>query len=458
MVLSWGANARAVEVPIYGYAFSCETPDGRELKPGLGDIDGIDFTSLPENREACFEAIDRMIVLCRENTSFIADDDNEAYPECLPIFGEQAGWCVRHFELQRSKCNAGIISMAIPEADAWTVDPLDRTMVLARRSNVRAGPGIDHALIDTLDAGVALQVTGIVLDRTWMRVDLDDHVGDAFIYAPFQEEPTATRFPETPLPEKPEPAVFPETPPAEEPATSATPETRLAVEPTTGEFALTPDLYWSITGNQPCKVWNSGYGSILEPVTWSGACVDGKASGEGQLVIEGVSAVYTGTMEAGKLHGYGVITQSTGDRYDGEFHDGHRQGRGTFVWVNGNRYTGQWREDEQHGEGTFVWVNGDIYTGQWLGGEPHGHGVFIWKNGNSFKGEFRNGMRQGRGIYLWANGDRYDGDFRDGIPHGEGTYSKDGIVYAGEWSNGCFEDEEGNWAWINTSVAACGFE
>ncbi len=439
--LSRGADAWAVEVPIYGYAFSCETPDGRELKPGLGDIDGIAFTGLPENREACFEAIDRMIALCRKNTSFIANDDNEAYPECLPIFDEQAGWCVTHFELQRSKCNAGSFGTITPEADAWTVDPLDRTMVLARRSNVRAGPGVDHALIDTLDAGIAMQVTGIVRDRNWMRVDLHDHVGDAFIYAPFL---AATKFPETPLPEKPKSARFSETPPAEEPATE--------------ESAETPDPYWSTTRNRPCKVWNSGNGSILEPITWSGACVDGKAAGEGRLVIEGISAVFTGTMEAGKLHGYGVIIQSTRDRYEGEFHDGHRQGHGIFVWVNGDRFTGQWREDEPHGEGTFVWVNGDLYTGQWLGGEQHGHGVFIWKTGNSYRGEFRNGIRQGRGTYLWANGDRYEGDFRDGIPHGEGTYSKDDIVYAGGWSNGCFEDEDGRWAWINTGAADCGFE
>ena len=440
-VLFWGEDAWSVEVPIYGYAFSCETPDGRELKPGLGDIDGIAVTDLPENREACFEAIDRMIALCRENTTFIADDDGEAYPECLPIFEEQAEWCVRHFELQRSKCNAESFGTMTPEVDAWTVDPLDRKMVLAMRSNVRTGPGIDHALIETLDAGVALQVTGIVRGLNWMRVDLDDHVGGAFIYVAFLEEPAATKFPETPLPEKPDPAYLPETPPAEEPAT-----------------AEMHDPYWSITGNRPCRVWNSGYGSILEPITWSGACVNGKTSGEGQLVIEGISAVYTGTMEAGKLHGYGVMFQSTGDRYEGKFHDGHRQGHGTFVWVNGDRYTGQWHKDEPHGEGTFVWVNGDLYVGQWSAGEQHGHGVFIWKNGNSYKGEFRNGLRQGRGNYLWAIGDHYEGDFRDGIPHGEGTYSKDGVVYAGEWSNGCFEDEEGQWAWINTGAADCGFK
>ena len=443
-VLSWGANAWAAEVSIYGYAFNCQTSDGRELKPGLGDIGGIAFAGLPENREACFEAVDRMIALCRENTSFTSDDDNAAYPECLPIFDEQAGWCVRHFELQRSKCNSGNFGTITTETDAWTVDPLDRTMILARQSNVRDGPGIDHSLIDTLDAGVALQVTGSVRDRNWMRVDLDDHVGDAFIYAPFLEEPAVTEFPEIPLPEKPETGLFPEIQPAEEQATA--------------KFAGTPDPYWSITRNQPCTVWNSGYGSILEPITWSGACVDGKASGEGRLAIEGVSAVYSGTMEAGKLHGYGVMTQSTGDRYEGEFHAGHRQGLGAFVWVNGDRYTGQWREDEPHGEGTFVWFNGDLYTGQWLGGEPHGHGVFIWENGNSYMGEFRNGVRHGRGTYLWAGGDRYEGDFRDGIPHGEGTYSKDGIVYAGEWSNGCFEDGEGQWAWISTSAADCGFD
>ena len=37
---------------------------------------------------------------------------------------------------------------------------------------------------------------------------------------------------------------------------------------------------WSIVENQPCQVSNYG-NRELEPFTWSGACIDGKASGQG---------------------------------------------------------------------------------------------------------------------------------------------------------------------------------
>ncbi len=41
---------------------------------------------------------------------------------------------------------------------------------------------------------------------------------------------------------------------------------------------------WSITENQPCQVWNYGMDEELAPFIWSGGCVDGKASADGDAM------------------------------------------------------------------------------------------------------------------------------------------------------------------------------
>ncbi len=51
---------------------------------------------------------------------------------------------------------------------------------------------------------------------------------------------------------------------------------------------------WSITENQPCQVWNHS-NRDYEPFARSGGCVDGKASGEGQLTYRGGAGFWFGT-------------------------------------------------------------------------------------------------------------------------------------------------------------------
>ena len=111
-MVAWSSSAQAVDVEIHGYPFGCKTPDGETRKPKFGDVGGMYFAGLPQGRKACLETIDRMIYSCGANTTFISHDLNNQYSDCLPIFEQQAEWCARHFELQRSKCNAGGTSTA----------------------------------------------------------------------------------------------------------------------------------------------------------------------------------------------------------------------------------------------------------------------------------------------------------------------------------------------------------
>ena len=103
---------------------------------------------------------------------------------------------------------------------------------------------------------------------------------------------------------------------------------------------------WIVAENQPCQLRNP-YPEPGETVTWSGPCVDGKASGEGRYVWRHSYGVdtYEGSMRDGWPHGTGTYT---GDdfRFEGEFRNGKMHGKGTFFWANGDTLTCEWRDSE----------------------------------------------------------------------------------------------------------------
>ena len=233
--------------------------------------------------------------MCRENTNFESNTKNREFAGCLPIFKEQAKSCVGHFEFERGKCGAGGPGPddtaasgkkdkqgqeAEPE-DSYTVDPVDRTMEVAKRTNVRAGPGTGYDVLGTLEPGVGVRVTGEVRGRDWVRVDLREDGGAAFVYAPLLKE----------------------------------------MEPAAPLKPFGPN--WIIAENQLCQLWNP-YPEPGETVTWSGACLDGKASGEGREVWRSSKgeSVFEGSVEAGKNHGHGTYTSASGSRYEGEWRAG----------------------------------------------------------------------------------------------------------------------------------------
>ena len=210
-------------------------------------------------------------------------------------------------------------------ADAYSVEPVNRVMQVTKAANVRAGPGTHHDVRAVLYEGATVRVTGAVRYRNWLQIDLRGDGDAAFIHASLLQD-TAT------------------------------------IE------SFGPD--WSITWNQSCQVWNHGKGDERERFTWSGACVDGKASGKGRLVWHSRfgRTVYEGEMEAGKRHGSGTLKRSDGGRYEGEWREGERHGQGTYRWAIGHRYEGAWQDDRPHGQGTAFYADGDIIRGEWRAG------------------------------------------------------------------------------------------
>ena len=102
---------------------------------------------------------------------------------------------------------------------------------------------------------------------------------------------------------------------------------------------------WFIAENQPCQLWQQNP-EPGETITWSGACVDGKASGEGREVLhlpDGGQSVYEGSMREGKAHGQGTHTWAEGSRYEGEWRNGRAHGYGKRIDRDGDRFEGKWR-------------------------------------------------------------------------------------------------------------------
>ena len=139
------------------------------------------------------------------------------------------------------------------------------------------------------------------------------------------------------------------------------------------EGEATPEPFgpdWIIAENQSCQLWDASGVSGDEVVTWSGTCVEGKASGQGRAVwrTPGGVHVYEGGYLNGRQHGYGTYIWPDGDRYEGEYRNGKKHGHGTFTWADGDRYQGEYRDAKLHGWGVFTKESGKRYEGTWTNG------------------------------------------------------------------------------------------
>ena len=357
------SGAEAAEAEIRSFSFGCETPDGRIVKPLHGDIEGDTYTNLPAQRAQCLGTIDRKIALCWENVRFATEAETQLFADCLPEFRDQARACVGHFSFERSKCGTedplpvedvaneededGLPLETTPGGE-HRVKPVDRLMAAREAANVRTGPSPDYDIVGTVMPGDELRVTGEVRGRDWLRVAYPRSGNESYIYGPLLR--LVAQQPRT----------------AETATTTATESTTPEEEQTTASLQPSGPS-WSIAENQPCEVWNYG-NRDYEPLTWTGACTDGKASGEGRLVFRSGEGVYDGAMQDGKMHGSGVLDWANGFRYEGELRDGKQHGHGTLTQTTGARYVGAWRNGRPHGQGTYTQPDGSTFEGAWRNG------------------------------------------------------------------------------------------
>ncbi|MFL6660366.1 MAG: hypothetical protein ACJ8GW_19925 [Massilia sp.] len=149
---------------------------------------------------------------------------------------------------------------------------------------------------------------------------------------------------------------------------------------------------------QECKIINP-HPVAGETVTWSGACKDGYAEGEGTLewLAKGVARThFEGTLVRGRYQGQAYLRVADRYQFDGSFVDGERHGKGTELQIDLTRYEGNWKHGQFDGEGSATFANGGSYVGQWKDGKVHGHGKLTYTSGKVVEGEFVAGLPAGQ--------------------------------------------------------------
>jgi hypothetical protein len=148
---------------------------------------------------------------------------------------------------------------------------------------------------------------------------------------------------------------------------------------------------------------------------------------------------YTGQIQNGQRHGYGVLKWKNGRSYSGKFQNDEREGLGKLVDQSGNYYEGSFKNDTPTGLGMWKQTDGTVYTGYFYKGIKDGFGVQTWPDGQRYDGEWKWGEKDGYGTYFYSKNDssnatKYSGSFRDDQFSGQGTLSwKDGSVYTGNF-------------------------
>jgi hypothetical protein len=143
-----------------------------------------------------------------------------------------------------------------------------------------------------------------------------------------------------------------------------------------------------------CQLFNAD-AKAGDTVRWTGACVEGYASGlgtatfthdgktqsftasfargmipDGNVVAQwGDGWSYEGAMVEGRFHGAGVLTTDTNDRFEGQWTGGKMNGFGVLRRANGERYAGDWKDDKPNGSGELRHADGTLMAGTFVEGK-----------------------------------------------------------------------------------------
>jgi hypothetical protein len=173
-------------------------------------------------------------------------------------------------------------------------------------------------------------------------------------------------------------------------------------------------------GNWLHEHWNghgtftSADGSALE-----GAFTKGVIHGYGIERDAKSEFSYEGDWKSGIREGQGVLKTPVGE-YIGNFVAGKKHGQGTDSFTSGSKYTGHFIENQRHGHGVMAHSNGHIYDGHWKFGERCGQGKYVEPNGCGYVGEWEHDLKHGQGIETSDKDSFYEGQFYKGARHGQG--------------------------------------
>ena len=199
------------------------------------------------------------------------------------------------------------------DQDPPVVAEADRMMRAVKRSNLRSGPGTEHDVVGSLEIGDEVRVTGETGE--WLRIEAPGS-GTAFVYGPLLEGIAAASV-----------------------ANAASAPGRLC--PTDTDDG---ECWWEIAEVPGCFLWVYRSYTYNAPISWSGTCRDGKATGEGTLVIGpyGSSSNQDNVFEQtvaisqGKRHGEAIWRFSGGSTAESRYADGRLHGRSITYEADGS--------------------------------------------------------------------------------------------------------------------------
>ena len=240
-----------------------EMAAAKELKPKFGDIDGVYYTDVAENREACRQAVQRKIYLCSQNTSFASNTEDRRYQGCLPIFRRQAQGCADHFRSEAYKCRgSGPVRIA------------DFT-------------------------GFACTVTATVVEEG----------GE-----PERSEPGGGTGSREPVQQGRDPAAQQSRRPA------------VQLSPKCVGMQKGAKCWLELANMRGCHIF-SRYYIPGNPLTWSGACAGGVAVGRGTLRSDRYKATMEGAYVGGQPQGRWITRWASGGTAEATYVDGKRHGK-----------------------------------------------------------------------------------------------------------------------------------
>jgi len=169
-------------------------------------------------------------------------------------------------------------------------------------------------------------------------------------------------------------------------------------------------------GEANCRIARMMAPSVTQ-VRWSGACVEGYASGKGVLAwrdIPGDVSVEA-TLVRGEVSG-DVVKKWAGSTYKGPLKAGIMQGQGYLEFPPPmGEYQGEFVNGRQHGKGEKLDTNRSYYVGEWANGKRNGYGEASFTTGGSYKGQWKDNKFHGQGAIVYAGSGRtYEGLFEDG--------------------------------------------
>ena len=174
---------------------------------------------------------------------------------------------------------------------------------------------------------------------------------------------------------------------------------------------------WMELENQSgCFVWNGSL-SVNETATWTGACTNGIANGEGTLkFVWGEKREKS--REDSSLSEGGII-------------DGKRGGNWSVHFLhNGTVAEGPYVDGKSHGNWVMRWANGDVAEGPYVDGKRNGNWVVQLADGGVQEGPYVDGKSHGNWVFKEADGDIEEGSFANGKGDGEWIHrnAKSGLV------------------------------